>query len=476
MSQTSDRAGTLTDVIAQALDVPRSAVTDDLAFRVIPEWDSLRHVELMVALEEHWGTRIDADLVLELTSVRAIKDFATRLDDTVTRVPTAPAEDPTVHRGLGGVYVDETRVSRIDGEAGALSYRGYPIDDLVRHSSFEETAFLLIHGDLPTEEQLEAFDRELRAARAIPEEIREVLGRLAGAHPVEAVRTGVSALAAFDPDRNDHSAGAAVRKGVRLIAQIPTLVADHHALRRGRDPAAPSPEGSHAAHVLSMLRGGHPASDGEVRTMDRALILLAEHGSNASAFAARVVIGTRSDLHSAITAAIAAFGGSLHGGAIEGVAEMVRSIAEPSKAAGYVRALRARNEPVLGLGHRLYRTEDPRAHHLRELAGDLSRRVGDLTPYLILEEVRRAMHPYTRFGVDVNVDFYAGLVFSLLGVPPDLLTPAFVTSRIVGWVAQVLEQSSNNVLIRPLLRYVGEESRAYPAGAAKSSASDVTGR
>ena len=451
---------TLEEVIADALGIPAASVTDELGYGTIPEWDSLRHVELMLALEEHWGVRIDADLVLDLTSVEAIRNFARRRSEGVARLTPAAPEGPTVHRGLNGVYVDDTRISHIDGGAGRLAYRGYPIEDLVRHATFEETAFLLLFGDLPTGREREAFRKELKASRTIPPPVVEVLRQVKDARPIDALRTGMSALAAFDPDRDDRSVDGMRRAGVRLIAQVPTVLGAHRAAAAGRAPRGRLDEPPYAGFVLSSLTDEVP-SERAVRSFEQGLILLAEHGSNASAFAARVAIGTGGDLHGAVTAAIAAFAGPLHGGAIEGVTEMVREIGEPSRAAEHVQSLRARQEPVFGLGHRLYRTEDPRARVLRGLARELSSDAGDQNPFLILEEVRTAMHPHTRFGVDVNVDFYAGLVFSLLGIRTELLTSTFAAARMVGWVAHALEQRRNNVLIRPLLRYVGENARAY---------------
>jgi citrate synthase len=279
---------------------------------------------------------------------------------------------------------------------------------------------------------------------------------MAEAHPVDVLRTAISALGALDP--GDRSRGAMDSDGIRLIARVPTILIEHQAARTGREPIAEGP--GHALRLLSGIRGARVAPQ-EARTLDRCLILLSEHGSNASAFAARVAIGTGSDLHAAVTAAVAAFSGPLHGGAIEGVTEMVEEIGEPHRAAAWVAATRARKEPVLGLGHRVYRSEDPRAAHLRRIARRLSRGSDDTMPFLVLEAVRKAMRPHTRFGVDVNVDFYAGLALTHLGVPPDMLTAVFGAARVVGWVAQCLEQRDDNVLIRPLLRYQGAPPRAY---------------
>ena len=436
--------GAVREVVAQTLGIPRAAVVDELSFRSIPQWDSIGHVELMLALEELWGEEIDADLVVELTSVRAILDMSAR--QVIDR-----GDRPEVHRGLSGLHVDDTRISEIDAEDGRLAYRGYAIEELLVGSTFEETAFLLLHGELPTPMQLRTFAGDLGAARRLSPAVEDLLRPLSRAVPLETLRSVVSALPAVDPSAR---AGGELATAVRLVGQVPAIIGS----LQGAQPAAA--ELPHAAAVLAALTGRVPDPDA-ARIFEQTLILLAEHGANASAFAARVAVGTGGDLHAAVTAAIAVFGGPLHGGAIEGVVEMVAEIGDPSRAAGYVRDLRSRQQPVIGLGHRLYTREDPRAAFLRATARDLAERSGDTTGFRILEEVRAAMHPYTRFGVDVNVDFYAGLVLTLLGVPARLLSAAFAASRVVGWAAHAIEQRRHNVLIRPLLRYVGEDARAY---------------
>jgi citrate synthase len=376
----------------------------------------------------------------------------------------APAEDGRdsvqVHRGLAGVVFDRTQTTLIDGQSGTLLYRGYSIHDLAERSTFEETTYLLLHGELPTRAELDSFDAALMAARAVPSAVIEIIRSVRAAHPMDVLRTAVSAMAAFDGERPDGSAEALRRWAIRLIAQVPTLVAAHHAIRRGREPIPPSPTLSHAANLLYMLSGEAP-SDRTARLLDQDMILHADHSSNASAFAARVVAGTQTDPYGALTAAIAAFAGPLHGGAVEHVMQMVQEIGEPHRAADYVAERRARNEPVMGFGHRVYRTEDPRARHLRRAARELSEEMGEPKWYAILEEIVGAMRPYAQKGVDVNVDFYAGVIYQLLGIPQDLSVPVFVAGRMPGWIAQIQEQYANNVLIRPLLQYVGAPKREY---------------
>lgn len=366
-----------------------------------------------------------------------------------------------IHRGLKGVYFERSETSFIDGRAGELRYRGYSIDDLARNATFEEIAYLLLLGELPTRAQLADFDGQLKSARELPGEVLRILEHLRAAHPMEVLRTAGSALGAYDPDVDDHSDAAVIRKGIRLTSQVPLLVAAHHRIRNGQAPVEPMDDLNHAAHFLYSLTGQVPTED-SARLMDLDMVLHAEHGSNASSFTARVVTGTDANLHAAVTAAIAALSGPAHGGAAENVMKMAEEIGDPSDAADYVRRKRAAREPIMGFGHRVYRTADPRAAHMRDGVRNLSAALGQPRWYEILEAVVAAMKPYARHGVNVNVDFYAGVVYFLHGIPSDLFVPIFAAGRVPGWVAQVLEQQRNNILIRPLTLYNGPPARGYP--------------
>ena len=365
-----------------------------------------------------------------------------------------------IHRGLKGVYFDRSRVCFIDGRAGELLYRGYSIHDLAERSTFEETCYLLMHGELPTREALARFDADLRAARELPAAVYDIVRAVRAAHPMDVLRTATSALAAFDPDVADNSPEATLRKGVRLTSQVPMIIAAHEHVRNDRAPVAPDPTLGHAANFLYMLQGARPGADA-ARLMDLDMILHAEHGSNASAFAARVVAGTEANLHAAITAAIAALSGPAHGGAAENVMRMAQEIADPANAADYVKCKRANKEAVMGFGHRVYRAEDPRARHMRDGVEKLSQARGEPRWYRILAALVDAMKPYARHGVNVNVDFYAGVVYFLNGIAEDLFVPIFALGRVPGWTVQVLEQLENNILIRPLTLYNGPDARPY---------------
>lgn len=373
---------------------------------------------------------------------------------------TEEAAKIEIRRGLKDVYFDRSRVCFIDGRAGELRYRGYSIHDLAQHSTFEETCYLLLKGELPGKGPLEAFTSELKNARTLPKEILEIIRTIQKAHPMDVLRTAVSALAAFDPQTRDKSPEATLRKGMRLTSQVPMIVAAHEHIRNGRAPVAPDPALGHAANFLWMLQGKKPSADA-AKLMDTDMILHAEHGSNASSFTARVVAGTDADLHAAITAAVAALSGPAHGGAAENVMKMAHEIGDASRAAEFVKKKRAAREAVMGFGHRVYRAEDPRARHMRAGVEKLSREMGQPQWFQILEALVEAMNPYARHGVNVNVDFYAGVVYYLNGIKEDLFVPIFAVGRVPGWTVQVLEQIENNILLRPLTLYNGPEPRDY---------------
>ena len=370
------------------------------------------------------------------------------------------AEAIKIHRGLRGVYFDRSPCTFIDGKAGDLRYRGYSIHDLAENSSFEETAWLLLYGELPTAQELAGFDAELKSARQLPRPVLDIVRTVKDAHPMDVLRTAVSALAAFDPDADDNSRDATLRKAVRLTSQVPMIVAAHARIRAGQEPVPADQTLTHAGNLLWMLRGEKPLRDASL-LIDRDLILHAEHGSNASSFTARVVTGTDANLHAAITAAIAALSGPAHGGAAEDVMNMAPEIGEPARAAGYVKEKRKAGEPVTGFGHRVYRAEDPRARHMRAGVERLSKEMGEPKWFEILQAVVAAMAPYARHGVNVNVDFFSGVVYHLLGIERDLFVPIFAIGRVPGWVVQVMEQQDNNILIRPLTLYNGPEARSY---------------
>ena len=365
-----------------------------------------------------------------------------------------------INRGLKGIYFERSAVSDIDGSKGRLNYRGYDIDDLAKHGSFEEVAYLLMHDDLPTTDQFAAFNSELTAARELPEEIYSIISTTKNGHPMDVLRTAVSALAALEQGSQRADEAGFLDNGVRLTAQVPVIIAAHERIRNGHEPVVPDPSLGHAANWLWMLKGEKPSTDAE-RLADLDLILHAEHGSNASSFAARVTVGTEANLHGAVVTALSTLAGPAHGGAAEDVMKMVKEIGSPDRAADYVKGKRSKREPVTGFGHRVYRTEDPRARHMRTGVERLSKEMGQPEWYEILQAVVDAMKPYARHGLNVNVDFYSGVIYQLHGIPMDLYVPIFSIGRVPGWVAQCLEQVRQNILIRPLTLYNGPEPRDW---------------
>jgi citrate synthase len=368
----------------------------------------------------------------------------------------------TTSKGLQGVVAAETRISLVDGAQGVLSYGGYGIEDLAAHTTFEEVCHLLWYHELPTPAQLDELRGRLAQGLAVADPVIDILRAIAAtSHPMAALRTAVSALSAFDPDSEDMSVAAADRKAVRLTAQAITLTAAIQRIRSGRDPIAPRHDLSLAANLLYMLRGTEPDAL-EERIIDASLILHAEHGMNASTFAARVTGGTMADMHSAVTSAIGALKGPLHGGANEQVMRMLLEVDTPEKAADYVRNTLAEGRKIMGFGHRVYRTLDPRAPILRRLAEQLSARAGEKRWLRISEQIQATMREeMDRRGKQVypNVDFFSASVYFTLGIPLELFTNLFACARMSGWTAHVIEQLKDNRLIRPESIYVGPQDR-----------------
>ena len=365
-----------------------------------------------------------------------------------------------INRGLKGVYFERSGVSHIDGAKGELSYRGYSIHDLATHSTFEEVAYLLIHGELPNQKELNPFEDNLKAARELPSAVYDVIHAAKDGHPMDVLRTAVSALAALEPTSQKVDEKGFLENGIRLMSQVPMIIAAHHNIRNGRAPVAPDADLTHAANWLWMLKGEKPSQD-TARLADVDFILHAEHGSNASSFAARVTVGTEANLHGAIVTALSTLAGPAHGGAAEDVMKMVHEIGNAENAAHYVKEKRAAREAVTGFGHRVYRAEDPRARHMREGVKKLGEEMGAPEWYEILQAVVEAMKPYSRHGLNVNVDFYSGVIYQLHGIPMDLYVPIFAIGRMPGWIIQCLEQLRGNILIRPLTLYNGPDMRPY---------------
>jgi citrate synthase len=363
-------------------------------------------------------------------------------------------------RGLKDVFFDTTESSDVIGDIGKLIYQGYDIHDLAENSSFEETVYLLMHGSLPTQAQLDGFDSALRAARDLPEEVYDIIDKTKHAHPMDVLRTAMSALSAFDPETEDKSREATLRKGIRVTAQAATIVAAHHRLRSNQPVVKPDASLNHSGNFLYMLLGERQDKD-TIELMDKDFIVHLDHGSNASAFAARVTASTEADLHAGVVSGIATLKGPLHGGAAEGVMKMALEIGDESNVEEYLKGRRERRERIMGFGHRVYKAEDPRARHLRSGSQLLAEKKGQPQWFRILSKVEEQMRPYAARGICVNVDFWSGSVYYLLGIPEDLFISIFAIARVPGYVVQILEQQKANILLRPLLQYVGPQDLVY---------------
>jgi citrate synthase len=363
-----------------------------------------------------------------------------------------------VGKGLAGVVAANSGICWIDGDAGVLAYRGIDIHELAEQSTFEETTYLLWFGQLPRPAELKEFNKRLADARTLDPKIIDLLRSFPkSATPMEVLRTAVSALSFYDPDESDNEHDANVSKSFRLTAQIAMLVAAYDRLRKGKPVVEPDPSLSHAANFLWMLNGEKPSATA-TKTFDLALILHADHELNASTFAARVIAATLSDIHSAITGAIGALKGPLHGGANEAVMRMLFAIdKEGSDPVDYVAKLLAQKKKISGFGHRVYHTEDPRATHLRKMSDELGESSGNAKWF----KMSRAIEKYVlaEKKLNANVDFYSASTYTILGIDLDLFTPIFAVSRISGWAAHVIEQLDDNRLIRPRAEYIGPE---YP--------------
>ena len=369
--------------------------------------------------------------------------------------------DREIMRGLKDVYIDTSEASFVDGQVGKLLYRGYNIHDLAEEATFEEVIYVLLYAALPKKDELAKLDAVLRANRDIPDEVIQVLRLVKNSHPMDALRTGVSALAGFDPEVEDNSPEATIRKGLRLTAQGPNIVAAHHRIRNGKEPVAPNADLNHAGNFLYMLSGAVPDEETQ-NLMDVDFILHAEHSSNASSFGARVTASTLSDLHSAIVTGIGVLKGPWHGGAAEAVMKMAQDIGQPENAEEYARKVLEGGGRIMGFGHRVYKAEDPRARHLRTRSQELGEKMGQPHWFQILRYMEeKVMVPYRSKGIFVNVDFFAGSIYHLLGIPEDLFIPIFALGRIPGWTLQCVEQYENNILMRPLLEYTGAMDLEY---------------
>ena len=369
--------------------------------------------------------------------------------------------DKSYSPGLEGVIAGESALSRIDIDINRLILHGYDLVELTENASYEEVAYLLLYGELPTVAELAAFNQQLRSQRDLPGPVVDLLRSApADAHPMDLLRTAVSSLAFFDAETPDNSHDANVRKSERLLAKIPTALAYGYRFSQGLEPVAPDAELDHAANMLFMLRGEKPPAY-EVEAMNTSLILYAEHGYNASTFTARVVASTLADLYAAITAAIGALHGPLHGGANEAAMHMLLEVDSPAAAEQWVLDALAQKKKIMGFGHREYKSGDSRVPTMKKVGRQIAAAIGD-TKWPDLADVVEATMMREK-SIFPNVDFPCAYTYYMMGIPIPLYTPIFVASRVVGWAAHVIEQHDANRLIRPNHIYTGPEHRAFVA-------------
>ena len=362
-------------------------------------------------------------------------------------------------KGLEGIVAAQTALSRVDGEGSTLSYLGVPIQELISYSTFEEVVYLLFFRKFPTATELEKFSKELANLRMLPDEILNFLNEFPRAsHPMSMLRTMVSALGLFDPQADANSREANLQKAKRLVAALPTIVAAFHRVRIKQRIVQPKKVNSMAENFLLMLHG-KTSSPEHVRALDQYLIMLADHGLNASTFAARVTISTESDIYSAITSAVGTLKGDLHGSANQRAMEMFLQVKKPENAAGYIQSSFEQKKKIPGFGHRIYKKEDPRAPQFREIAEKLCRGREIENYFRTAQEIEKEVRKVKP--IPPNVDFYSALVLYAVGIPVDFFTTIFAMSRVAGWTAHVLEQLEDNRLIRPEAEYTGPMNQSY---------------
>lgn len=375
---------------------------------------------------------------------------------------TKPAYSP----GLAGVIAGETEICWVDPNAG-LMYRGYDIHEMAEQASFEEVAFLLLNGELPSKEQLGKFSREVATQRELPAPVVKMLRLMPrGTHPMDMLRTGVSMLAPFDPDLNDHSHAANIRKAIRLIARVSTLSTDGWRISQGEEPLPEKLDLTQAGNLFYKLTGKVPQA-WQIRMLDTIFILYADHEFNASTFAARVTASTLADMYAAVTSACGTLKGPLHGGANEESMKMLDDIKTPDRAESWLKEQLAKKAKIMGFGHRVYKKGDSRVPIMREIGRDLGKRTGKEQWIPICEKLEETMEREKH--LCANVDLYAAPVLTMLGFPPELNTPIFAASRVAGWCAHVVEQHDHNRLIRPRSLYTGPKLRPYPGAASKGA-------
>ncbi|TAL38800.1 MAG: bifunctional 2-methylcitrate synthase/citrate synthase [Alphaproteobacteria bacterium] len=368
------------------------------------------------------------------------------------------SKKPEVHKGLVGVYIDDSKVSKIVQETNSLTYRGYAVQDLCASCKFEEVAFLMWHGELPTKQELADFEKKERSLRAIEPELIDVLKKLRhDAHPMDVLRTAISFIGAQDPNWADESKAANLEKSLNMMAKLPTIVAAWSRIRNGEEPIAPRTDLSYSENFFNMTTGKVP-EPAIINAFDKTMILYAEHSFNVSTFTARTITSSLSDIYSAVTGAIGSLKGRLHGGANEAVLDVIQEIGEPEKAQAWLDDAIAKKKTIMGFGHRVYKNGDSRVPTLKGAFNEVSKLRGGEKIGQIMDILEQGM--LDKKNIKPNVDFPTAGLYHLMGIEKDLYTPLFVMARITGWTTHVMEQLEGNKLIRPLCTYSGEAQRS----------------
>ncbi len=440
------------DFISEHLGVDKKLLSGETSYQSISEWDSFRHVNLMMKLEQIYGIHINEKEILKLTSINAIEKF---INSSNTSTANEQKVTKSIHRGLNGVFFDNTTITSIDGDQGKLFYRGYAIEEIVRFSTYEEVCHLLIFGELPNKNELINFKTCLSKKKVLSNKTIDFIAQFNQLEYVDLLKSFLSMFSLLEaPEKSS------LETGLSLIAKLPLVIAYQKLSREKQIIPSINQNASLAENFLSLIHQKLPAEE-DIKILEKVMMMHADHGSNASSFVARVATGAEANFYSAIIAAICTFSGDLHGGALSKVIEMLNEIDLPENTTDYIQTKIKNGSPIYGYGHRVYRTEDPRAKGMRELAYQISVKSGDTRYFNILEAINIEMALHAKYGLNVNVDFYAAVIYHFLGIPQDMFIAVFIMSRMAGWTAQILEQESNNILIRPRLNYVGKKEAKY---------------
>lgn len=442
----------LMDLFNDVLKIDKKISYENLEYQKISQWDSLNHINLMIGIEVKFGFKVPKSKVLELTNFQKIKEFIyfnSNIDKNNISNNILEKNKSSLCRGLNNIFYDETKISFIDGEQGRLLYRGYQISEMVEKYSFDEVIYLLLYEKIPTINELKQLKLELENQKYLSKEVLELIKITCHRFNLSSVlKSCVSILTEEMDSLSDE------KQVICLLAKVPLIIANYQSFKSTQQEYKPAASASHCDYLAEILFHNSPITTEQKKLFEQIMILQAEHESNASAFAARVAVSTGSSLGNGILAAISTFIGPLHGGAITSVMDMLDEITSDN-VSFYIQNKIKNKQPVYGFGHRVYRTQDPRSFYLKKIVEQLCHEKKDSNTLLILEKIKVEMSEFIQFGIDINVDYYSSVCFKLFNIPKDLFVPLFISNRIIGWGAHIIEQKKENILIRPRLKYTG---------------------